>query len=142
MKWGIVKYPHPVGIAAGTTAGTITSVAVNAKSANKAAAWDFVKFFTGPEGAAILAGMGSLPAMRTEKVLASIKGLAGFPEDAASAAALGTKTVRLELPMHDKAAVIEKILNEEHELIMVESNTIDVGLANMGRRVKEALAAQ
>jgi multiple sugar transport system substrate-binding protein len=142
MKWGIVKYPHPVGVAAGTTAGTITSVAINSKSANKAAAWDFVKFFTGPEGAAVLAGMGSLPALRTEKVLASIKGLEGFPEDAASAAALVTKTVRLELPMHDKAAVIEKILNEEHELIMVESNSIDVGLANMGRRVKEALAAK
>ncbi len=141
MKWGIVKYPHPAGVPAGTTAGTITSLAINSKSANKAAAWDFLKFFSGPEGAAVLAKLGSLPAIRDPAVLDSIKKLEGFPQDAASAQALATKTVRLELPMHPKVAVIEKILNEEDELIMTESVSIDQGLADMSRRVKEALAA-
>lgn len=31
-NWGIVKYPHPDGVEAGTTLGTITSLAVNQKS--------------------------------------------------------------------------------------------------------------
>ncbi len=140
MKWGIVKFPHPKGVEAGTTAGTITSLALNAKSANKEAAWDFVKFFAGPEGANILARLGSLPAIRNDQVIAAMKNLSGFPQDKASGDALVTKTVRLELPIHPKVAIIEKILNEEHELIITESVSIDQGLANMTRRVKEALS--
>jgi multiple sugar transport system substrate-binding protein len=141
-NWGIVKYPHPAGVPAGTTAGTITSIAINAKSANKAAAWDFMKFFSGAEGAAILARLGTLPAIRDQQVLDSIKKVEGFPQDKASGEALATKTVRLELPMHPKAAIIEKILNEEDELIMTESKTVEQGLSDMSRRVKEALAAE
>jgi len=141
-NWAIVKYPHPKGVPAGTTAGTITSLSINAKAANKAAAWDFMKFFCGPEGAAVLAKTGSIPAIRTKAVLDSITTIEGFPQDKASAEALATKTVRLELPMHPKAAIIEKILNEEDELIVTESKSIDQGLADMSKRVKEALAAQ
>ncbi|HWR10543.1 MAG TPA: sugar ABC transporter substrate-binding protein [Rectinemataceae bacterium] len=140
MKWGIARYPHPAGVPAGTTAGTITSLSVNAKSANKDTAWDFVRFFCGPEGADILAKLGSLPAIRNQQVLDSIKKIDGYPQDKTSAEALVTKTVRLELPMHAKVAVIEKILNEQHELIMTGSVSIDQGLADMGRRVKEVLA--
>jgi len=141
-NWAIVKYPHPAGVPAGTTAGTITSVAINAKAPNKAAAWDFVKFFSGSEGAAILAKLGTLPAIRDQQVLDTIKKVEGFPQDKASGEALATKTVRLELPMHPKAAIIEKILNEEDELIMTESKTVEQGLSDMSRRVKEALAAE
>ncbi|MDR3248055.1 MAG: extracellular solute-binding protein, partial [Treponema sp.] len=54
-NWGMVKYPHPAGVPAGTTLGTITSLGVNRNAKNKDAALDFVKFVSGPEGAAILA---------------------------------------------------------------------------------------
>jgi multiple sugar transport system substrate-binding protein len=141
-NWGIVKYPHPAGVPAGTTAGTITSLAINAKSANKAAAWDFVKYFSGPEGATILAKLGTLPAIRNQAVLDAIKKVEGFPQDKNSGEALATKTVRLELPNHPKAADIDKILSQEHELIVTGSESIDQGLANMSKRVKETLAAQ
>ncbi len=139
VKWGIVKYPHPKGVSAGTTAGTITSLALNAKSQNKDAAWDFIKFFCGPEGAEILAAQGSMPAIRNDDVISIITKREGFPADKNSASALETKTVRLELPLHPKVGVIEKILNEEHELIMTGSIPVDQGLANMSRRVKESL---
>jgi multiple sugar transport system substrate-binding protein len=117
-------------------------MSINAKSPNKAAAWDFLKFFCGPEGAAILAKTGTLPAIRTPAVLDAIKKIEGFPQDKNSAEALSTVAVRLELPMHPKAAIIEKILNEEDELIITESKSVDQGLADMSKRVKEALAAQ
>ncbi|HEY9054401.1 MAG TPA: sugar ABC transporter substrate-binding protein [Rectinemataceae bacterium] len=140
MKWGIAKYPHPKGVPAGTTAGTITSIAINSKAPNKEQAWDFVKFFSGPEGAQILAKLGSLPAVRNAQVMANMKSIDGFPQDSVSAEALGTVMVRLELPLHDKVAVIEQILNQEHELIMTGSKPVDQGLADMSKRVKEALA--
>lgn len=140
MNWGIVKYPHPVGVKAGTTAGTITSIAVNKSSKQKDAAWNFVKFFSGSEGARILAQVGNLPAIRNQDVVKILTDREGFPTDAASREALNTTTVRLEMPMHEKVAVIERILNEEHELIMSTSRTVDQGLANMTRRVNEVLA--
>jgi len=142
MNWGVVKFPHPAGVAAGTTAGTITSLAVNKASKQKELAWNFVKFFSGPEGAQILAKVGNFPAIRDQDVVKILTSMDGFPSDDASKAALTTTKVRLEMPMHEKVGIIERILNEEHELIMVGSNSVDKGLSEMTRRVKEALAKQ
>lgn len=140
MNWGIVKYPHPAGVSAGTTAGTITSLALNKSSKQKDLAWKFLQFFCGPEGAKILAQVGNLPAIRNQDVVKILTDREGFPTDPASREALSTTTVRLEMPMHEKVGIIERILNEEHELIMTGSVSVDKGLAEMTRRVKEALA--
>ncbi len=137
FNWGVAKYPHPEGVPAGTTAGTLTSLAINVKSANQDAAWDFIKFYSGPEGAKILAGTGNLPAIRNEEILKIFSSLAGVPAEATEA--LQTATVRLELPMHPQVSAVEKILNEEHELIMTQSVSVDEGIAEMTTRVSEAL---
>ena len=137
FNWGVAKYPHPEGVEAGTTAGTLTSLAINANSKNKDAACDFITFYSGLEGAKVLAGTGNLPALRTPEVLAAYSAVKGVPPEAA--AALQTTKVRLELPMHPKVGAVEKILNEEHELIMTNSVPVDQGLAEMSSRVKEAL---
>jgi len=139
MNWGIAKYPVPAGVAPGTTAGTLTSMAINANSKNKAAAWDFIKFFCGPEGAEVLAKVGNFPAIRNDAVIDILANMDGFPADATSREALRTSTVRLEMPMHDKVGTVERILNEEHELIMTGSVSVDEGIAEMTRRVGEAL---
>jgi multiple sugar transport system substrate-binding protein len=137
-NWGVATYPHPDGVAAGTTAGTLTSLAINAKSDNKDAAWNFIQFYTGEEGAKVLAGLGNLPAVRTPDVLAIFGGLDGVPAEAAEA--LKTTTVRLELPMHPKVGEIEQILNEEHDLIMTNSVSVQEGLDEMTSRVSKVLA--
>jgi multiple sugar transport system substrate-binding protein len=139
MNWGITKFPRQPGAAPGTTAGTITSLAINSRSRNKEAAWDFVQFFSGPEGAKILADNGALPAIRNAEVIDILGNAEGFPTDMASREALITSTIRLELPLHPKVGIIEQILNQEHELIITESVSIDQGLAAMSRRVSEAL---
>jgi multiple sugar transport system substrate-binding protein len=138
FKWGIAKYPHPDGVAAGTTASTLTSLAINANSKNKAAAWEFIKFYSGIEGAKVLAATGNLPAIRTPEVLKAYTSVKGVPAEAAEA--LQTAKVRLELPMNAHASAIEKILNEEHDLIMTNSTPVDQGLAEMSSRAKEELA--
>jgi multiple sugar transport system substrate-binding protein len=138
FDWDVAKYPHPEGVAPGTTAGTLTSLAINANSKNKEAAWDFIKFYSGPEGAKALAETGNLPAMRTPEVLEVFSSLEGVPPGAAEA--LQTTTVRLELPMHPKVGTVEQILNEEHDLIMTGSVPVDEGIAEMTSRVSEALA--
>jgi multiple sugar transport system substrate-binding protein len=124
-------------VAAGTTAGTLTSLAINAKSDDKDAAWDFVKFYGGVEGAKALAATGNLPAVRTPEVLEIFASLEGVPAEATEA--LETTTVRLELPMHPKVSEIEQILNQEHSLIMTQSVSVEDGLAEATERINEVL---
>ncbi|WP_139995191.1 ABC transporter substrate-binding protein [Paenibacillus paridis] len=138
-NWGIVKYPHPDGVEAGTTLGTITSLAVNKKSANKEAALDFLQFVTGSEGAAAIASTGTIPAIKNDEVIGSITSIEGFPADENSKAALSTVKTYLEMPMHEKSADIEVILNEAHDNIMTKNTTIDQGLADMKTRVQQIL---
>lgn len=139
MNWGIVKYPHADGVEPGTTVGTITSLGINSKSSKKDAAWDFIKFFSGEEGAKVVANSGTLPAIKTDSIVDTIAGTKGFPTDANSKEALNTVKTYLEMPVDSKSALIEIILNEEHDLIMTGSVDIDAGLKEMANRVKEEL---
>lgn len=135
VNWGIVKYPRPDGVEPGTTLGTITSLAVNKKSAKKDAALDFLKFVTGEDGAAVIASTGTIPAITNDEVIQSIAGIDGFPTDDNSKEALNTYKTYLEMPMHEKSADIEVILNEVHDNIMTKNTTIEKGLEDMNQRV-------
>jgi multiple sugar transport system substrate-binding protein len=135
--WGVAKYPHPEGVEAGTTAGTLTSLAINTLSENKDAAFDFIKFYSGVEGAQILAALGNLPAIRTPEVLETFASVEGVPAEAQEA--LQTTTVRLELPMRPNVGAYEQILNQEHELIMTNSVSVEDGIAEINRRVAEEI---
>ncbi|MNI46915.1 Bacterial extracellular solute-binding protein [compost metagenome] len=138
-NWGIVKYPHPEGVEAGTTLGTITSLAVNQKSEHKEAALDFMKFVTGEDGAAVIASTGTIPAIKNDEVVSSITSIDGFPTDENSKEALNTVQTYLEMPMHEKSADIEVILNEAHDNIMTKNVSIDQGLKDMNTRVQQLL---
>lgn len=138
-NWGIVSFPHPEGVEAGTTAAQVTSLGVSANSANKAAAEDFAKWVAGPEGAAIVASTGTIPALRDDKVIASITATKGFPTDTTSQSALKTTTSYLEMPVSLNAAKIELVLNRVHDSIMTGNVTVDQGLKDMDQGVQEIL---
>lgn len=138
-EWGIVKYPHPEGVEAGTTLGTITSVAVNAASDKQDAAKDFCKFVAGEQGAEVIAKTGTFPAIKNDEVLDLLASMDGFPTDDNSKEALRTAQVYLEMPMHEKAADIEVILNEAHDGIMTGAFTIDEGIEKMNNEVSALL---
>ncbi len=140
QNWGIVKYPHAEGIEPGTTLGTITALAIPTGSRQQDAAWDFVKFVCGYEGAEVLAGTGNFPAVTNDAINDIIASMDGFPQDEASKEALNVAQLYLEMPLHDKSAEIEVVLNEYHDQIMTYNISIDDGLAEMGRRVDEVLA--
>ena len=137
FEWGVGAFPHPEGVPVGTTAGTLTSLAINSKSDKKDAAWDFIKFYSGVEGAKALAATGNLPAVRTPEVLEIFASLDGVPAEATEA--LQTTTVRLELPMHADVGEIEQILNEAHDLIMTRSVSVEDGLNEASDRVGDVL---
>jgi multiple sugar transport system substrate-binding protein len=138
-NWGLAKYPHPNGVPAGTSPGTITGIGVNRNSKNKDAALDFMKFITGPEGAAVLAKTGTIPAIMTTEVVNAISSLPGFPTDANSKEALKVAQTYLEFPLHEKSADIEVALNEEHDAIMTKNKSAADGIKAMNDRVGRIL---
>ncbi len=138
-NWGMVKYPHAEGVEAGSTLATITALALPTSAPHKDAAWDFIKFVTGEEGAEVLAKTGNIPAMTNENIVSSIASMDGFPKDDTSKDALITSHTYLEMPANDKSSEIETVLNEQHDLIMSESTTIDDGVQAMNDGVQAIL---
>ncbi len=139
VNFDVVKYPHPDGVEPGTTAGTLTSLAINSLSENKDVAFEFINWLSGPEGANLMASLGNLPANRTDEALATYAALPGVPAGASEA--LTTAAVRLEIPLDPNVSIFEKILNEEHDLIMTNSVSVDEGIANMNSRVAAEVPA-
>lgn len=139
QNWGIVKYPHAEGVKPGSTLATITSLAIPVNAPNKDAAWDFVRFVSGEEGAQVMASTGNIPAMRNEKIVEMIAGMEGFPQDEDSKTALVTSHTYLEMPANDKSSEIETVLNEQHDLIMTESATVDDAVQAMNDGVQAVL---
>lgn len=140
VNFGIVKYPHPDGVEAGTTLGTVTSLGVNVNSEKKDAAIDFVNWCASAEGADIMASTGSFPAVSTDDTVSIISSTEGFPTDENSLEALNTVAVYLEMSLSSYASEIETVLNTEHDAIMTGSESIEEGIANMNEQVQAILA--
>jgi multiple sugar transport system substrate-binding protein len=136
-NWGMVKLPHPEGVKAGCTAGVVTSLGINANSKKVKEALDFIKWVAGPEGAAVTASTGTIPALRDKDVINTITSRDGFPKDPASAQALEATAAYLEMPVDLKAAKYEVVLNLAHDEIMTNNISIDEGIAKMNSGVAD-----
>lgn len=137
FNWGVTKIPHPQGVEAGSTVGSVTPIAINAKTDVPDTAWDFVKFATSEEGAEILADNSVFPAISSAVVTDKLSSIEGFPEDGKTA--LEVKSFVFDRPLDAKMASVRKVIEEEHDLIMIGEEDIDTGIANMNQRAKEAL---
>ena len=138
-NWGMVKYPHAEGVEAGSTLATITALALPTTAPHADQAWDFIKFVTGEEGAKVLAATGSIPAITSDEVIELISAMDGYPQDENSKEALKTTHTYLEMPASDKSSEIETVLNEQHDLIMTESATVEEAIAAMNEGVQAIL---
>jgi len=136
-NWGLVKYPHAEGVEPGSTLGTITGLAVTSVSDKKDAAFDFVQWVSGAEGAEVMAKTGSFPALMTDGVADIICALPGFPADAESREALKVSNLYLEVPYADNVSEINAILDTYHGSIMNGEMTIDEGIAAMNEEVSK-----
>ena len=138
-NWGIVKYPHAEGVEAGSTLGTITGLAVTSVSQKKDAAFDFVNWVSGEEGAKVMAETGNFPAMMTDEALNIITSLDGFPTDPESKEALKVSNLYLEVPYAENVSEINDVLDTYHKSIMNREMTIDEGIEMMNTEVGKIL---
>lgn len=138
-NWGMVKYPHADGVEPGSTLGTITGLAVTSVSDQKDAAFDFVEWVSGEEGAKVMAETGNFPALMNDEVSGIIAGLEGFPTDAESKEALNVSNLYLEAPYAENVSEINDILDTYHKSIMNREMTVDEGIAAMNDEVGKVL---
>jgi multiple sugar transport system substrate-binding protein len=134
-NWGLAKYPHAEGVEPGSTLGTITGLSVTSVSANKQAAFDFINWVSGPEGAAVMAETGNFPALSNEKINSIIAGLDGFPQDGTSKDALEVSNLYLEVPYAEDVSEINAILDTYHKMIMSGELSIKEGIEAMNNDV-------
>lgn len=133
--WRLAKMPHAPGVPAGDTIGTVTAISIVENSSRKELAWEFVKFMAGPEGAAIIAETGSLPAVMTDEAIAEFVSMDGFPQDDQSKAAMKTGKLYLEMPISPYTTDIETILNEQHDGIMTGAESIEDSIKIMNEQI-------
>lgn len=136
FNWGVTKIPHPEGVEAGSTVGSVTPIAINAKTDVPDLAWEFVKFATSEAGAEILADNSVFPAVSSDTVIDKLASIEGFPEDGKTA--LEVKSLVLDRPLDAKMAAVRKVIEEEHDMIMIGEEDIETGIANMNERAAEA----
>ena len=139
-NWGIVKYPHAEGVEAGSTLGTITGLSVTSATDTPDEAWEFVKWVSGEEGAAVMASSGNFPAIMTNEVMNLITGMDGFPTDAESKEALNVSNLYLEVPYAENVSEINSVLDSYHGSIMSGEMSIDEGIEAMNTEVEKILA--
>ncbi|WP_181011509.1 sugar ABC transporter substrate-binding protein [Streptomyces sp. SM10] len=137
IDWGMAPMPQAGSGGKTVTFGSPTAFAVNKKARNADAAKKFVTWASGPEGAAAVAKIGVTPAYTSDKVLDTFFSVEGMPADALSRRTMQPTTVQLEMPVSDKTSDIDQILKEEHEMIMSGEKSVDEGIKEMGRRVKD-----
>lgn len=138
-NWGMVKYPHAEGVEAGSTLGTITGLSVTSACDTPDEAWEFVKWVSGEEGAAVMASSGNFPAIMTDEVEGMIAGLEGFPTDDASREALTVSNLYLEVPYAANVSEINSVLDSYHGSIMTGEMSIDDGIEAMNTEVSKIL---
>ena len=137
VNWGVATLPHPEGVPAGSVVGAATPMCINKASENKDLAWDFINYTTSDEGSAIMAGTGKIPATATDETLDIIAAMAGMPEGIKEA--LKYTSITPDRPIVDNAGDINRMLGEEHGLIMLGENTVAEGIASMKTRAEEIL---
>jgi multiple sugar transport system substrate-binding protein len=136
VEWGMAPLPQRAADGKVTTFGSPTAFAVNKNSKHAEAAKKFVEWASSEAGATAVAKAGVTPSLQSQQILDTYFALPGVPNDAVAKKAFKPDTVVLEMPVSDKSSDVDQILTEEHELIMTGQKSLDDGLAEMSKRVK------
>lgn len=138
FDWDIVPMPHPKGVSPNTTWGMPDTISIHADSDKKDAAWEYLKFRTGPEGAKISASLGTLPAFYNREIEeVFLSGGNGIPENLAI---IPQADVYVEFPaVPGINTIVNTIYKEEMELMFVGDQTPEQTISNIKKRIEEEM---
>lgn len=138
FDWDIAAMPHPEGVEPNTTWGTANPISINVKSKKQDAAWEFVKYVAGSEGAKEFARHGDLPAYSNEEIQKIYAGEEG--QKPVNVDILGTAKVYFENPTIPGAAVVkDEIYGREAELTFAGERSVEDTFKVIQERIKEEL---
>lgn len=141
FEYDITNLPHPEGIAQGTTFGSSRYVGINSKSDEKTkeAAWEVLKYLASPDVAKMMADTNvALPAVTNEEIIKSYT--SNIPEFVTNATMIMEDAPYVEeKAMHPASNIIEKVMQEEAELVLTDAKSIDSAMADMQKRVTEEI---
>ncbi|WP_405060128.1 sugar ABC transporter substrate-binding protein [Kribbella sp. NBC_01505] len=136
VEWGVAPLPQRAADGKVTSFGSPTAFAVNKNSKHSEAAKKFVEWASSEAGATAVAKAGVTPSLQSQQILDTYFALPGVPNGDVAKKAFKPDNVVLEMPVSDKSSDVDQILTEEHELIMTGQKSLDDGLAEMSKRVK------
>ena len=142
VDWGLAPLPQKDSNGKVSTFGSPTAFAVNKNAAHSEEARKFIEWAAGEEGAKAISKIGVVPALQNDAVTDTYFQLEGLPTDELSKKAFSPDETALEMPVSDKSAATDKILNQEHDLIMVGERSVADGITEMGKRVKSDVLGQ
>lgn len=142
VDWGLAPLPQKDSGDEVTTFGSPTAFAVNKNATHSEEAKKFIEWAAGEEGAKAISKIGVVPALQNDAVTDAYFQLDGMPTDELSKKAFAPDSTALEMPVSDKSAATDKVLNQEHDLIMVGERSVADGIAEMGKRVKSEVLGQ
>ena len=142
VDWGLAPLPQKDSNGKVSTFGSPTAFAVNKNAAHSEEARKFIEWAAGEEGAKAISKIGVVPALQNDAVTDTYFQLEGLPTDDLSKKAFSPDETALEMPVSDKSAATDKILNQEHDLIMVGERSVADGITEMGKRVKSEVLGQ
>lgn len=138
FDWDIVPLPHPEGVSSNTTWGMPTTMAISSRSKKKDAAWEFLKYMTGPEGAKVTAAAGKLPGFTNEEIKNIYLGDGSKKPD--NLGIVLDQKVYVEYPAIPGINIIVKtIYKEESELVFAGEQSPVEAVENIKQRIKEEL---
>ncbi|WP_261805863.1 ABC transporter substrate-binding protein [Lapidilactobacillus luobeiensis] len=139
VEWSIAPMPQKSSNGKTTTFGSPTGFAINKNSKNKKIAQEFLDFCSGEKGAKVMAKIGITPSYRNDAVNKIYFATKGMPTDDVAKKAFNPDKIAVEFPVAKDGPAVDKILQEEHDLIMVGDETPSKAISNMQSRVKEEL---
>lgn len=141
FKYDIANLPHPEGAAKGTTFGASRYVGISSKADQKTkdAAWEVLKYLASPEVAKLMAETNvALPAVNNEEITSAY--VANIPEFVENGAIILEDAPYVEeKAMHPASNIIEKVMQEEAELVLTDAKPIDDAIADMQMRAADEI---
>lgn len=132
FEWGMAPAPQQKsgGSDSPITFGDPTTLAINAQLDGEKleVAQKFVEYIVSEDCSTALAKIGITPSYFSDKVVDTIFGLDGMPDDDVSKSAFADTTVEPENPIGEHTTDIITILEDTHSEILTESSPVDKAL--------------
>lgn len=141
FDYDVAAIPHPEGVEAGATYGAPRYTGINAKRSDeqKKAAWEVTKFLAGPEVSRIMVEKAAtLPAVVNEEVKEIYVKV--LPEFVTNGSVIFNEHKHVEeKPYHAASGQIDKVMQEEAQLFLTDSQDIDTTINNMIKRTQDEI---